>query len=124
MAEALEQPTGRAVLLDEDARVLALGSTMQPEPKLPAGLAVTYAFFEPEKTFGARVLANDMPGATVQGFVWETHDLDAIEFPKELLQEGDLAFAVGVTYYRAKGGAWGQYAVLFVVVKMATSTKV
>ena len=73
MAEALEQPTGRAVLLDEDARVLAL---------------------------------------------------DAIEFPKELLQEGDLAFAVGVTYYRAKGGAWGQYAVLFVVVKMATSTKV
>jgi hypothetical protein len=176
VAEALEQPTGRAVLLDEDARVLALGSTLQPEPKLLAGLAVTYAFFEPEKAFGARAeqvlerlgrvrqarklgrtvlvrdatgvkeqlariqrgeatpsealrvlmqeTANGMPGATVQGFVWETHDLDAIEFPKELLQEGDLAFAAGVTYYRAKGGAWGQYAVLFVVVKMATSTKV
>jgi hypothetical protein len=59
----------------------------------------------------------------VRGLVWETQDLDAIEFPKELLQPGDLAIGVGVTYYRAKGGAWGQYSVLFIVVRMPSGMR-
>jgi hypothetical protein len=170
LADALERPMGRAVLLDPDARVLALGSLLQPEPSLLAALAVTYAFFEDERTPGARAikvlerlgrvrqarglgattLVRDAPGIAkqvarvhrgevapgkaldeamhqisaefgvpVQGFVWETHDLDTIEFPRELLQRGDLTLAAGVTYYRAPGGAWGQYVVLFVVINSA-----
>jgi hypothetical protein len=155
------------MLLDADARVLALGAKLQPEPSVLAALALTYAFFEPEATPGARamqvlerlgrvrqarglgrtVLVRDAPGVqdqlgriqrgeaspgealrgamqsavselgrSVQGFVWETHDLDMIEFPSELLRKGDLTLGAGVTYYRAEGGAWGQYTVLFVVI--------
>jgi hypothetical protein len=174
LSDALERPVGRAVLLDADARVLALGAKLQPEPSVVAALAVTYAFFEPEAEPGARamqvlerlgrvrkarglgrtVLVRDAPGmqeqlpriqrgeaspsdalrvamqhvaneigGSVQGFVWETHDLDMIEFPSELLQKGDLTLAAGVTYYRAPGGAWGQYTVLFVVIN-PSGTKV
>ena len=56
---------------------------------------------------------------SVQGFVWETQDFDALEFPPEVLQKGDLTLGAGVTYHRAPGGAWGQYTVLFVVLKPA-----
>ena len=52
----------------------------------------------------------------VQGFVWETHDFETLEFPPELLQKRDLTLGAGVTYHRAPGGAWGQYTVLFVVI--------
>ncbi|HKP57436.1 MAG TPA: hypothetical protein VJV78_11980 [Polyangiales bacterium] len=52
----------------------------------------------------------------VQGFVWDTQSLDAIEFPDELLRKGDITLAAGVTYYKAPDAAWGQYCVLFVVV--------
>ncbi|HMI94465.1 MAG TPA: hypothetical protein VK509_23995, partial [Polyangiales bacterium] len=174
LADALERPVGRAVLLDADARVLALGAKLQSEQSVLAALALTYAFFEPEAKPGARamqvlerlgrvrqarglgrtVLVRDAPGVqeqlpriqrgevvpedalrdamqqvvgelggTARGFVWETHDLDAIEFPSELLQKGDLTLGAGVTYYRAPGGAWGQYTVLFVVIN-PSGTKV
>jgi hypothetical protein len=174
LSEALERPSARAVLLAPDARVLALGASVQAEPAMLAGLALTYAFFQPEANPGERamrvlerlgrvrkarglgrtVVVRGAPGVqeqlaritrleaspsdglraameysvaefrrSVQGFVWETHDLDAIEFPPELLQKGDLTLSAGVTYYRAPGGAWGQYAVLFVVFQ-PYSTKV
>jgi hypothetical protein len=54
-------------------------------------------------------------GGPVRGLVWETHDLDAIEFPSELLRRGRLMLGAGVTFYRPAGGAWGQYTVVFVV---------
>lgn len=56
-------------------------------------------------------------GRAVHGFVWETSDLDAIEFPPALLTRGTLVLGAGVTHYRASGGAWGQYTVLFVVMQ-------
>ena len=62
-------------------------------------------------------------GRPVSGLFWETQDLDAIEFPRELLKKGDLAFGAGVTFYRAPGGAWGQYVVLFVVVEASPGAK-
>lgn len=55
----------------------------------------------------------------VRGFIWATQSLDAVEFPPELLRHGDLQLTVGVTHYRAPAGAWGQYAVLFVVLGAA-----
>jgi hypothetical protein len=42
------------------------------------------------------------------------------EFPPELLKVRDLRVRLGVTYYRAAGGAWGQYVVVFVVVDPGT----
>lgn len=52
--------------------------------------------------------------------IWETHDLDAIEFPPELLARGKLSLSAGATYYRARGGAWGQYVVIFVLLERGT----
>ena len=168
VADALAQPSGRIVLLDPDARTLALGAALNANPNVLAAVALTYAFFEPESKPGERamrvlerlarvrkarglgrtVLVRDAPGVAEQlaviqrgertpsdamhaamerasselrvpigGFVWETQDLDMIEFPSELLQKGDLTLGAGVTYYRAPGGAWGQYVVLFVVIQ-------
>jgi hypothetical protein len=175
VADALERPFGRAVLLDPDARVLALGAAVNKGPDAVGALAVTYAFFEEESKPGERAmqvlerlarvrearglgrtaLIRDAPGVTeqlarvrhgqaspndalhslmvslsqsigrpVSGVLWETQDLDAIEFPSELLQQGDLALGAGVTFYRAPGGAWGQYVVLFTVVHAAAPVKV
>lgn len=48
LADALERPLGRAVLLDPEADVLAVGALLQPQPSLVAGAAITYSFFRPE----------------------------------------------------------------------------
>jgi hypothetical protein len=175
LAEALERPVGRAVLLDPKTRVLAVGAAVQQAPSVLAGVALTYAFFEDEVTPGTRamqvlerlgqvrkarglgrtLLVRDAPGMQeelarvhnctetpgraldsvmhamvdalgrdVHGFAWEAQDLDGVEFPDALLQKGDLALAAGVTYYRAEGGAWGQYVVLFVVVSIQPGVSV
>jgi hypothetical protein len=169
VSDALDRPMGRTVLLDPDARVLALGAHVQAEPNLLAAVAVSYELFEPEAKPGelatsmlerlARVRKARGLGPTTQvqhmvgmseamadiqqgratpmkaleyamyevasatgrsasGLVWETHDLDAIEFPPELLRRGNLMLGAGVTFYRPPGGAWGQYTVLFVVVDL------
>jgi hypothetical protein len=168
VADALERPIGRAVLLDPEARVSAFGATLQEEPSVLAGVGLTYRFFEDDQSENQRALqvlerlarvrlarglgktmfVRDAPGMpeelgkvhrgeatpgealnvlmrnmvdsvghAVRGFAWETADLDLIEFPRELLLKGDLALGAGVTYYKAPGGAWGQYVVLFVVVQ-------
>ena len=51
----------------------------------------------------------------VSGWVVETTDLKQITWPDVLLDQDPLSVEVGVTHYRAPGGAWGQYAVLFVI---------
>ncbi|MFT3925353.1 MAG: hypothetical protein QM778_22635 [Myxococcales bacterium] len=56
-------------------------------------------------------------GRSVLGFAWETHTLDGIEFPEELLRQGDLYIGAGVAQYRPAGAAWAQYAVLFAVIQ-------
>ncbi len=51
----------------------------------------------------------------VSGWVVETNDLEYFPNAPALLAPGDLEVEVGVTHYKAPGGAWGQYAVLFVI---------
>lgn len=52
---------------------------------------------------------------SVGGYVLETSDLKHIEFPPELLDPKANDIEVTVTHYRARGGAWGQYVVMFVI---------
>jgi len=50
----------------------------------------------------------------VSGYVLETSDLHHLSFSDELLSANASDVEVGVTHYKARGGAWGQYAILFV----------
>jgi hypothetical protein len=51
-------------------------------------------------------------GASVSGWVAETADLRQVPWPEELLAREPLNVEIGVTHYKAPGGAWGQYAIL------------
>ena len=51
----------------------------------------------------------------VNGVYIETSDLKQLPFGDDLLAKGPLDVQVGVTHHKAPGGAWGQYAVLFLV---------
>jgi hypothetical protein len=55
-------------------------------------------------------------GRSVAGFAWETYALEGIEFPSEVLQQGDLYLGAGIAQYKPQEAAWAQYAVLFAVV--------
>lgn len=48
LATALERPSGRATLLDPEARVLAIGALASEDPPITAALAVTYRLFGEE----------------------------------------------------------------------------
>jgi len=48
LATALERPSGRAALLDPEARVLAIGALASEDPPITAALAVTYRLFGEE----------------------------------------------------------------------------
>lgn len=50
----------------------------------------------------------------VSGWVAETADLRQIPWPDELIAREPLDVEIGVTHYKAPGGAWGQYALLVV----------
>jgi len=166
LADTLEHPMGRKVLLAPDADAIALGAHMPEKPQMLAAVAVNYAFHDAEPSLKARAedlverlarvrkardlgkttFVTDLPGVEeavreistaqttpadamqtvmervsefsgrpVRGMVWETHDLSEIEFPAELLRYGNLVLGAGVTFYRPAGGAWGQYAVIFVI---------
>ncbi len=52
---------------------------------------------------------------SVWGWVTETNDLRQITWPDALLDNEPLEVEIGVTHYKAPGGAWGQYAVLMLV---------
>lgn len=166
LADTLEHPMGRKVLLAPNADMLAIGAHMPSKPDMLAVVAVNYTFHKAEPSLQARSeelverlartrkarnlgktrFVTDLPGVgdairtissaeatpadamrvvmqkvsefsgkPVRGLVWETHDLNEIEFPSELLRYGDLTLGAGVTFYRPPGGAWGQYAVIFVM---------
>ncbi len=51
----------------------------------------------------------------VNGLYIETSDLNQLPFSDALLAKGPLEVQVGVTHHKARGGAWGQYAVLFLM---------
>jgi hypothetical protein len=48
----------------------------------------------------------------VSGWVAETADLRQIPWPQDLLEKEPLDVEIGVTHYKAPGGAWAQYAIL------------
>jgi hypothetical protein len=51
----------------------------------------------------------------VSGWVAETADLRQIPWSDALLEREPLDVEVGVTHYKAPGGAWGQYAILVLI---------
>ena len=79
----------------------------------------------------ARIAANDAPSSEalelamqevsanesvgVSGWVAETSDLRQIPWPDEMLAKEPLDVEIGVTHYKAPGGAWAQYAILVIM---------
>jgi hypothetical protein len=51
----------------------------------------------------------------VQGWVTQVSDLEAIEFPEDFLTDRQIGVAIGVSYVRPQGEAWGRYIVMMVV---------
>ena len=59
----LAHPSGRAALLDPDARVLAVGALVSEEPPLAGAVAVTYQLFGEENfPADAELPPFDFPG--------------------------------------------------------------
>jgi len=56
-------------------------------------------------------IAEHLRGERIQGFMFETIDVDRLLLPKELFAPGPLQLVVEVTHHRAPGAAWGQYVV-------------
>ena len=50
----------------------------------------------------------------LQGFVFETNDLDRLEFPEHLLGRRVPEVSITLTRYQPEGEPWGRYVVLFV----------
>ena len=51
----------------------------------------------------------------VSGWLAETNDLRQIPWDNDLLERESLQIEIGVTHYKAPGGAWAQYAVLVLI---------
>jgi hypothetical protein len=51
----------------------------------------------------------------VSGFVAETADLRQMPWSDRILDKEPLDVEIGVTHYKAPGGAWGQFVVLVLV---------
>jgi hypothetical protein len=64
-----------------------------------------------------RVVAKEQ--RSVGAWMVETADLRQIPWTEEILTEEPLEVEIGVTHYKAPGGAWGQYAVLVLTRKPA-----
>jgi hypothetical protein len=58
---------------------------------------------------------------SISGWVVETNDLKHLPFTDALLA-ASLEVEVGITHYRAPGGAWGQYVVAFVIYESGPPT--
>ncbi len=59
-------------------------------------------------------VASERTGQGVRGWVIPTTDIEAIEFPREMLAQPTLRAAVQVAHWRDPNDAWGQ-TVVFVV---------
>ncbi len=106
----------RALMKTRAARKLPTANILPPGPSLEAALA---SIASGEATSGdaledalESIVQNQ--GRSVSGWVVETNDLRHIPFQDSLLQPSAVDIMVGVTHYKPEGGAWGQYAVLFV----------
>jgi hypothetical protein len=65
-----------------------------------------------------RVVTNEQ--RSVGAWVVETADLKQIPWTDEILTEEPLEVEIGVTHYKAPGGAWGQYAIMMLTRKPAS----
>lgn len=155
----LDEPTARHVLMNRDARHIAIGPVLLGSGGGIGAVLTTYSFFETndhradetavfERIAAARrgkglppphrldgtslhVAAEDIQRGTAPdealrrvarrsaragySLLVQTTNLRQMPVPPELLQNGPLNVALGITHYRAPGGAWGQYVVMFLV---------
>jgi hypothetical protein len=51
----------------------------------------------------------------VHGWVSQVSDLDTLEFPEDFLTDPEIGVAIGVSYFKPEGEAWGRYVVMMVV---------
>lgn len=58
----------------------------------------------------------DRFGANMRGYMIEATTLDALEIPKEVLEQPTLHMEIGVTHHRPRGAAWAQLVILVVYV--------
>jgi hypothetical protein len=58
---------------------------------------------------------------SVAGWVVETSDIKQITWPESLLDKEPLEVEIGVTHYKAPGGAWGQYVILVLFYESGSS---
>jgi hypothetical protein len=89
-----------------------------PAPQLLDGSALQGAAKEiqsgasPDDAIRKAIRRSARPGYTL---LVQATDLRRMPVPPELLTNGPLNVAIGITHYRAPGGAWGQYVVMFLV---------
>jgi hypothetical protein len=60
--------------------------------------------------------------SSINGYIMETTDVSRLHFDDSLLTAASLELQVGVTHYRVPGAAWGQYAILFVILNKGAKT--
>jgi hypothetical protein len=61
-------------------------------------------------------LAEQVPGARVNGFLVEANDVERAPIPDALLDVAHGQLALAVTHHRVKGAAWGQYTIFWLLV--------
>jgi hypothetical protein len=112
----------QAQLLNELTKARAAQN--KPRPRfLPPSAALRAALTRVEKeqvsAFAALedTLADSEGSEPLRGWALETHDFRQIPWPDELLLPSRLEVEVGLVHYKPKTGAWGQFAVVFVIHK-------
>jgi hypothetical protein len=71
---------------------------------------------DPEDALGDLLQAStEILRRPVQGWVAQVADLEALEFPEDFLTDSEIGVAIGVSYVKPKGEAWGRYVVMIVV---------
>jgi hypothetical protein len=59
--------------------------------------------------------SSDILQRPVQGWVAQVTDLDTLEFPEDFLTDPEIGVAIGVSYFKPEGEAWGRYVVMMIV---------
>jgi hypothetical protein len=99
------------------ARALPAAVRVKTSGEMDAELARVASGKPPMVALHATMQATvEQIGQGVQGWVFETNDLDRAEVPAALLAPGAVQMMIGVTHHRAEGAAWGQYVVFAVAV--------
>ena len=57
----------------------------------------------------------------MRGYLVEATSLNALEIPKEILEQPTLHLTIGVTHFKPEGAAWAQLVILVVFVDYASA---